>query len=72
MQWTYTATLPNGIYRSQTKKRIIRAMEITSGASTSAEAHPDSEPLVIAKINRIKDTRTYIISTRVQSGEETT
>ena len=56
---TYTAATSAGIFVSYTKKPTTMNTEITSGTSTVADAHPEEEPDVTAKMNKISATRRY-------------
>ena len=67
-QKTYTAAMSCGIRRSQRKNPASMNMEMINGASTCAVAQPDSEPLVMAKMNRISATNMSIES--ASTGEE--
>lgn len=51
---TYTAAVSVGIALSHRKNATIKQIEIISGASTIADAHPLDEPDVKEKIKRIK------------------
>ncbi len=53
---TYTAASSVGMLFSQRKNAAMRKMEMMRGASTSADAQPDPDPLVIANMNRISAT----------------
>ena len=48
---TYIAAMSVGMRASHTKNPTMSRTEIIRGAMTSADAHPDPEPLVIANMN---------------------